>query len=550
MKNYSQFLKEEIDLRGNKGIPDDFMNSSNRQAQANLGVRVDDESQMHQLGPQIGRLIQQSMQIMAQGLNPTQLEERFVKLEELATNIIMAEYGEIIEAGADGKPIELDIKMLRPRRDGRPPSVNAEVPDMDNVPARPRQQVIRDENIKNAVDKKKLLNTINQGEAKATKNIIQFSDLVEPGLREIFGNQWSTILDVWLRTTEIANKMDWVMPNDVKGQIMKNMPGGMAGACQVKWEKEDKEEDDEAQAQAQAQSQDEQEYSDEVEMIGDQEDFDKIVIKAVGIDFPMLLHESVKGIFQLLQSGAIKDDEELAKVIAQNTSSFEDESQDFKYGVPAQAMFRDFINACKDSDKYSNMNARVYAKLALDIDRGGVFTDAQFLETTKSMFASFDLVQEGRQLEFTLNREKFEQSAAKRNIEIIISDIVAAEQEYEQQMREWESDKALGSYGDDEPKYSDEDNDAFKGYLADNDIAPAKSKEQEEADANGEYTDEDLQNMRRADIQELVDDALDAGDYKSVERYSKYLKEGREIYMKELERIYESHAFHGRRKNN
>lgn len=548
MKNYSQFLKEEIDLRGNKGIPDDFMNSSNRQAQANLGVRVDDESQMHQLGPQIGRLIQQSMQIMAQGLNPTQLEERFVKLEELATNIIMAEYGEIIEAGADGKPIELDIKMLRPRRDGRPPSVNAEVPDMDNVPARPRQQVIRDENIKNAVDKKKLLNTINQGEAKATKNIIQFSDLVEPGLREIFGNQWSTILDVWLRTTEIANKMDWVMPNDVKGQIMKNIPGGMAGACQVKWEKEDK--DEEAQAQAQAQSQDEQEYSDEVEMVGDQEDFDKIVIKAVGIDFPMLLHESVKGIFQLLQSGAIKDDEEIAKIVAQNTSSFEDESQDFKYGVPAQAMFRDFINACKDSDKYSNMNARVYAKLALDIDRGGVFTDAQFLETTKSMFASFDLVHEGRKLEFTLNREKFEQSVAKRNIEIIISDIVAAEQEYEQQMREWESDKALGSYGDDEPKYSDEDNDAFKAYLADNDIAPAKSKEQEEADANGEYTDEDLKNMRKKDIQELVDDALDAGDYKSVERYSKYLKEGREIYMKELERIYESHAFHGRRKNN
>jgi hypothetical protein len=35
----------------------------------------------------------------------------------------------------------------------------------------------------------------------------------------------------------------------------------------------------------------------------------------------------------------------MAQLIAQNTSSFEDESQDFRYGVAMQAMFRDFILA-------------------------------------------------------------------------------------------------------------------------------------------------------------------------------------------------------------
>jgi hypothetical protein len=40
-------------------------------------------------------------------------------------------------------------------------------------------------------------------------------------------------------------------------------------------------------------------------------------------------------------------------------TSFEDESQDFRYGVAMQAMFRDFILACKDNSKYSNMNARI-----------------------------------------------------------------------------------------------------------------------------------------------------------------------------------------------
>lgn len=542
MKNYLDFIKEEIDLRGNKGVPDDFMNSSDRQASTNLGIRVNDPRQMQEYGPQIMQLVGRGKQLMQGNLNPTQFEARLVRLEELAKNVVLSEYGELLDAGADGKPIELDIKFLRPRQ-----NVSDEIGDMDDVPARPAQQVIRDENIKNAVDKKKILNVINQGEAKATKSIIQFSELIEPVLREEFGEQWQTILNVWLQTTDVANKLDWIMPIEIKSQMMKNAPEGMAGACQVKWEKDEDEDEDDSQAQVQ--TQEEPTFDDDVELVGDQEDFNKIVIKAVGVDFPMLIHEAVKGIYQLLKSGAIKDDEELAKVIADNTNSFEDESQDFRYGVPAQAMFRDFINACKDSDKYSNMNARVYAKLALDKDRGGSFTDAEFLQTTKAIFASFDLAQDGRNLEFTLNQEKFAASTAKRNIEIIIADIVAAEKEYEEQMKEWESEQALGAYSDDDSKYSDDDNTAFKDYLSDNDIAPAKSKEQEEADNNGEYTDDDLKNMRRKDIQELVDDALDSGDYKSVERYSKFLGEGQEIYLKELQRIYESHAFHSRRKN-
>lgn len=541
MKNYSQFIKEEIDLRGNKGIPDDFMDSSNRQASRNLGVRVDDPAQAHQYGPQLMNLVGRAGQMMRGNLNPQQFEERLVKLEELAKNVILQEYGELLDAGADGKPIELDIKFLRPRR-----QVSDEISEMDDVPARPRQQVIRDENIKNAVDKKKLLNVINQGEAKATKSIIQFSDLIEPALREIFGEQWQTILDIWLQTTEIANKMDWIMPIDIKSDMMKNVPQGMAGACQVKWEKDDDDDDNNDNNDDDDIKQDnentEPTFDDDVELIGDQEDFDKIVIKAVGVDFPMLIHEAIKGIYQLLKSGAIKDDEELAKIIADNTNSFEDESQDFRYGVPAQAMFRDFINACNNAGRYSNMNARVYAKLALDKDRGGEFSDSEFLEITKSMFASFDLLEEGRQLEFTLNQEKFNTSTAKRKIESIISSIIAAEQEYERQLRDWESEQALGAY-DDEPKYSDEDNASFKDYLDDNGIAPAKSKEQEDAEKNKEkegYSDDDLKNMKQRDIQKLVDDALDNGKYDDVARYSKFLKEGREIYLKELERIFES----------
>ena len=46
--------------------------------------------------------------------------------------------------------------------------------------------------------------------------------------------------------------------------------------------------------------------------------------------------------------------------------------------------------------------------------------------------------------------------------------------------------------------------------------------------------------MRQRDIQELIDDALDKGEYVEVERLTKFLKEGAEIYLRELERINES----------
>jgi hypothetical protein len=41
MKSFSDFIKEEIDLRGNKGIPDNLMGDSDRQASANLGISID-----------------------------------------------------------------------------------------------------------------------------------------------------------------------------------------------------------------------------------------------------------------------------------------------------------------------------------------------------------------------------------------------------------------------------------------------------------------------------------------------------------------------------
>jgi hypothetical protein len=531
MKSFSDFIKEEIDLRGNKGIPNNLMGDSDRQASANLGIDIDNPAQMRTYGPQIMNLMRQSEQIVGRGLNRDQLEERLVKIETLAKNIVLSEYGELL--AATDKPVNLIVKLIRDRR-----RVSSEIPDMDNVPAKPvRQEVIRDADLRNAVDKKKILNVLNQGEAKATKNIIQYSELVEPGLREIFGEEWRTILDVWLQTTDVANKLDWIMPIDMKSDMMKNMPEGMAGACQVTWEKDEDDEEDDKENQTQSEEEYDEEYDEEVDFEGDQDDYDSITIKAVGVDFPMLLHEAIKGIWALLKSGAIKEDEEMAQLIAQNTSSFEDESQDFRYGVAMQAMFRDFILACKDNNRYSNMNARIYAKISLDKDRGGDFSDGEFLELTKSLFSTFDLVRE-RSLDFKLNQDKFESSDAKNKIERLIAGIIQAEMKYEKEMEEWNAE----SEKENETEYSMDDDSRFDDYLKDSGIGKAVNDDivKDVVDMSDSELDELYKTPKgKREIQELVDDLLDKGEFSKIPRFSKYLKEGIDIYLREISNINE-----------
>ncbi len=536
MKNYLKFIKEEIDARDIEGLPDDFIRKSDQEAERSLGVRKDDPRQMQQYGPQIMGLIQQSQQLMmtderGSRLTGAQLSERKSKLEDLVKSVIMDEYGYILESSE--KPVELRIKLVDSGSD-----VNREIDELRDVPqraSRPEQperdededeeesqdeesqdeesqDKDEDENIDvfSAASKKKILNMITQGEGKMTKDIISFSDVVEEGLKDIFGDNWSRILDIWKRTSDVADKMDWIIPISDKASMMKNQPMGMAGACDVTWESLNF-------------------RLRPIQYLTENTDYNKIVITAVGIDFPMLIHEAVKGIYRLLSSGAIKLDDELAKAIKRSTTSFEDEAQDFRYGVTAQKMFNDFINACKDSDKYKQMRARVFAQLALDKDRGGRYTDKKFLDITKSLFSTFDL----ERGVLTLNKDKFDSSMAKREIEELISDIVKVEDEYEEELRRWEAEQELDKFSQQDDKEEGEDDEFADEVDSDDDIQSLISKTAER--------EEDLSNLTPRELQDLIDDALDAGDFDEVKRLSSYLKEGREIYLREIERINEKY---------
>jgi len=577
MKNFEQFIKEEVDLRGNTGVPDDFMRKSDEEARKNLGVRPDDESQMRNLWPSFEGAMRQSQQILSTGpngqrLSQQEVQERIAKLEKLAEKVVRDQFDEILDASI--KPIELDIKLVPMG------SVNREIEDINQVPKQAKQpteeeqeeQDERDEENKekeqeeqtpeermegeetpgtdlvSAVEKKKILNMITQAAGKSTKDIIRASDIVDEGLQEIFGDGYRTILNLWVQMSDIADKMDWVIPIDRKAGMMKDMPGGMAGAVQVKWES----------------------FSGNLYNMNLllEKEANKIVIKSTGVDFPMLIHETIKGIFLFLQSGAIKKDKKTAEIVKRATSSFMDEAQDFRYGPPALQMLLNFVNKFSESGDYKRLETRVFTMLAVDKERAMseaknapeehkeflqkkadvARTDKEFLEIMKSIFSVFDSVERGGKIEFTINEERFNTSLAKREVKKIIDYIVEDIEDYKRELEEWEREQ---KEREEEDKYRQEqpgqDNDEYaKPEEAESEldalIRKSLSGEDDEKSSEIDYSE-----LTQRELQELIDDALDAGDYKRVQMLAQYMKEGKEIYLKELERINEGHSFHTRR---
>jgi len=577
MKNFEQFIKEEVDLRGNTGVPDDFMRKSDEEARKNLGVRPDDESQMRNLWPSFDGAMRQSQQILSTGpngqrLSQQEVQERITKLEKLAEKVVRDQFDEILDASI--KPIELDIKLVPMG------SVNREIEDINQVPQQAKQpteeeqeeQDERDEenqeqeqeeqtpeermegeetpgtDLVSAVEKKKLLNMITQAAGKSTKDIIRASDIVDAGLQEIFGDGYRTILNLWVQMSDIADKMDWVIPIDRKAGMMKDMPGGMAGAVQVKWES----------------------FSGNLYNMNLllEKEANKIVIKSTGVDFPMLIHETIKGIFLFLQSGAIKKDKKTAEIVKRATSSFMDEAQDFRYGPPALQMLLLFVNKFSESGDYKRLETRVFTMLAVDKERAMseaknapaeykeylekkasiARTDKEFLDIMKSMFSVFDNVERDGKIEFTVNEERFNTSLAKREVKKIIDYIVEDIEDYKRELEEWEREQ---KEREEEDKYRQEqpgqDNDEYaKPEEAESEldalIRKSLSGEDDEKSSEVDYSE-----LTQRELQELIDDALDAGDYKRVKMLAQYMKEGKEIYLKELERINEGHSFHTRR---
>jgi predicted RecB family endonuclease len=85
-------------------------------------------------------------------------------------------------------------------------------------------------------EKRKMLNLIQQGEAKNTKKILQLS-MVKERLKKIMGNEkGQELADCLLELSRSADRLDWLAPTEDRGRQMTQGGSGFAGSVYVDWE--------------------------------------------------------------------------------------------------------------------------------------------------------------------------------------------------------------------------------------------------------------------------------------------------------------------------
>ena len=174
------------------------------------------------------------------------------------------------------------------------------------------------------------------------------------------------------------------------------------------------------------------------------------------------------------------------------------------------------------------MKEKVFAILAFDKDRGGKFSDEEFLAITKSIFSVFRKDDVSGKIKYVIDVELFNGSLAKGKIEAIIQEVNNLEDEYQEEIRKYDLEQQFGGHGEDD-KDNNEHPEPGKDEESEIDKLVRQSSEREQ----------DLSLLSPSELQVLIDDALDNGDYAEVKRLSAYLGESANIYLNELERINE-----------
>jgi hypothetical protein len=378
-------------------------------------------------------------------------------------------------------------------------------------------RISNDAQLKLEIDKRKLANAITQGEAKNTKEIIRMPECLD-GLKRIFGDRNGEQLHrQLLEITELADKMDWIIPINVKAEMMERSPQGMAGACSVDWQNED-ENKEESQDFAQNVLNELQNKEEGEDLNSMEEELDEImssgspIIRARGIDFVMLIHETVKGIYELITSRGIPQDMKLASNLFLNTETFEDEAEDFRYGPAIAASLRDFINANRKTDSFPNVREFVFGKM--------IEMEAEsFLRLMKGVL--------------------MKTPEARTQIDRLIDEVIDELEGFEKDSSDYEMSKRFDQPEERTPEFNDEEEESEIDKL----VRQTLSKEEPKPVQKKPYDE-----MTMAEIQKEINDAVEEENYELAgELTRKYLKgEAKKVWETELKRINESHNLRGR----
>lgn len=430
MKTLKQFL-QEASLQGNPGTPDQYLKGVERRAMQDV------QGTEQRLGREMGQFMQFVSQV--QRMQTPQVK---AQLEKLAEDIIMKEYGSILTQ------TKLSIKFAKA---GEIQQMMEEVPMETPEP----QKEIEDQETISKIHARKIGNAIMQGEAKNAKRMLALPETMD-GMIKIFGPaDAAKMVDLLKKITDIASALDWRIPMEVQKQMWERDKGGFSGSVKVDFKPV---EADEKTAEDLIKSLESGDL--ETQEIEDTLNEMEPTITAIGTDFAMLLHEAIKGIYKLIGTASIPDDEEEAGKVVANTGTLSDELEDLRYGPYLAADLRDFVNRFTNSSSVENIREHVFGKLMI-------------------------LAKEETQAFLQLMKEIFTEDAGAINkMKSIVSEI-------EQEIKDWERSQ-------------------FDEEVPDLGVEPVA-------------TETDPSQLSKKDIQALIDAALDAGDYAEVGKLAKYL---------------------------
>ena len=386
-------------------------------------------------------------------------------------------------------------------------------------------------NIKESLEsekyKRKLINLVGQGEAKNMMYVFHNEEFKQ-GIYDIFGeDKGKKLINLW---TEIVKSVDYIDVNRPINSTWNSsfVKSSVGGACKISWKKNedlnedfddytlfmDDEENDEDNDNKNDKNDNDVDYLlmkalkngdfDEAEEIQKDNKLPESyirdnftpVITSRGIDFTMLIHEAIKGLYLVLSIIGLPKEKQMAKLVLNKGYAIREEPEEFKWGPMIAADLRDFINESpKLTDdilnKYTNIREQFWIyMLKLPAD--------EFLEL------------------FRMILNKSEEANIKRDsiLKIIISKL---HNHYENKRLKAEYEAKKRKYEEDLKKYEEDLNKWEEKQKAKQETPISKSEPKIEQKP-------DYANMRQKELNDLLNAAIDRGDYQTASEISQYIK--------------------------
>lgn len=474
--------KSKANLKSNPAIPGtlnreepNYLRNVQQEAQQQLQRRNINQQALQR----IGQLIQRAQQYQV---------GHEQALQQLAETVIRNNYGAILDY------VELNLKLVpfgsvadeTPRYETVLPEPPNEQDQQDMAEQaqqqqdqrvqqqpqdqnqQPTQELVSDEDIILEVHKRKIINNVVQGEGKNTHRLIHL-----PEVREALDNINPNLFNIYDEILKIAEYLDWVIPMEEKLYMMQNMPEGFGGFNSIDWKQPEGQFDNDKPDFLNQEGGEQGDMGD-VEALRQGKD---PVINAIGVDFPMLIHETVKAIYELIASNAIPPDAYVAETVMMNTDTLQDEIEDLRYGPFIAADLRNFINENALSNQIVNLREHVFGKIIQ-------LPANEFLALMKAIL---------------MNTPQ-----ARTYIDEQCNDVAA-------EVRQNEYDRRFGEDGE----YDGDDTT----------LPPPTTNVTPNREANVEEADEvDYSDLSKAELDVLMDEALDKGDFDTIEKIRPFLK--------------------------